>query len=64
MKETNAEMPYPPGHNWEGLTPSQVNQAYEGNSSNQEMKELQQVMKDESGVEVRLEILGQEDSNE
>ena len=22
------EKPYPAGHNWEGLTPSQVNEAY------------------------------------
>ena len=59
-----AEFVYPPGHNWEGLTPSQVNEGYERNSSNQEMKKLQEIMRKEPGVEVRLEILGQEDSNE
>ena len=25
---TNEEKPYPPGHCWEGLTPTQVNEAY------------------------------------
>ena len=60
MNETNSEFVYPPGHNWEGLTPSQVNSAYE----NQEANDLQEIMKPESGKEVRVEILGsRENSN-
>jgi len=63
MEETNAEVPYPRGHNWEGLTPSQVNEGYARQGSDQEMKKLQATMRDEPGVEVRLEILSPEDSN-
>ena len=61
MKGTRQGFVYPPGHNWEGLTPSQVNEGYGMES---EKTQLQQVMKDEPGKEVRLEILGQENSNE
>lgn len=60
--ETKPKFVYPRGHNWEGLTPSQVNQGYKQSDSNQEMGKLQQVMKDEPGLEVSLEILGKEDS--
>lgn len=28
LKNMTEEKPYPAGHNWEGLTPSQVNEAY------------------------------------
>ena len=60
MEESKSEFVYPPGHNWEGLTPTQVNRAYE----NQEVNDIQEIMKPESGKEVRLEILGsKEDSN-
>jgi len=30
------EKPYPAGHNWEGLTPSQVNEAYAQSDKNQD----------------------------
>ena len=61
MNETNSEFVYPPGHNWEGLTPSQVNRAYE----NQETNHIEEMMKPESGKEVRVEILGsREDSDD
>lgn len=63
MDKINAEVPYPPGHNWEGLTPSQVNEGYAKNGSDQKMAQLQEAFKDEPGKEVRLEILGQEDSD-
>ncbi len=53
MNEINDEVPYPPGHNWEGLTPSQVNQGYARHS---EMAKLQEAIKAEPGKEVKLEI--------
>lgn len=28
MKEESLDIPYPAGHNWEGLTPRQVNEGY------------------------------------
>ena len=54
MAETKSEFVYPAGHNWEGLTPSEVNQGY---ARHNEIFKLQEVMKEEPGKEVRLEIL-------
>ena len=53
-----SEFIYPAGHNWEGLTQAQVNEGY---INNPEKIKLQGIMKEGSGVEVRFEILGEED---
>ena len=33
-EDPSLDIPYPAGHNWEGLTPRQVNQAYEDKDEN------------------------------
>ena len=40
-KKDSADIPYPAGHNWEGLTPNQVNSAYNKPSSDEKITEGQ-----------------------
>ncbi len=62
MEATKSEVTYPPGHNWEGLTPSQVNEGYVRHGANNEMSKLQEIMQPEPGVEFKLEILRSDDN--
>ncbi len=43
MPKAWEEKPYPPGHNWEGLTPSQVNEAYAQSDKNQDEEIIEEL---------------------
>ena len=53
----DSDIPYPAGHNWEGLTPKQVNQAYTKKDLEDKQKELSNLVKLKKRLKLVNELL-------